>query len=148
MTELTVTRLLDASVERVWQALTDTHALVTWFWPTSFQTAVSASVAVGGTFRIASETASLAVSGRYLIVDRPHRLVFTWQWDGEAAESEVSIDLAAHGDKTELVVRHQKLANDTERDNHADGWNDCLDRLPAWLGLRIPPSHEAAPPEA
>ena len=133
MTELTITRMLDAPAERVWRAFTDPAALAAWFWPASFGTKATATVAVDGTYRIAAVSPAMAVSGRYLEVDPQHRLVFTWRWDGDATDSEVRIDLTAAGDKTELVVRHRRMISDAERDNHAQGWNDCLDRLPGWL---------------
>jgi uncharacterized protein YndB with AHSA1/START domain len=133
MTELTITRVLDAPAEKVWRAFTDPAALAAWFWPASFGTTATATVAVDGAYRIAAVTPAMAVSGRYLEVDPPHRLVFTWRWDGDTVDSEVRVDLTAAGDKTELVVRHRRLASDVDRDNHAQGWNDCLDRLPGWL---------------
>ena len=49
------------------------------------------------------------------------------------AASLVTIELTARGDDTDLDLRHERLANDDERDKHAQGWNDCLDRLPGWL---------------
>jgi len=74
------------------------------------------------------------VSGRYLTVERPGRLSFTWIWDGETEETLVSIDLAAAGDRTGLILTHGGFAEEAARDNHIVGWSDCLERLPGWLG--------------
>ena len=60
---------------------------------------------------------------------------FGWHWDGEDVTSSVTVTLTAGGDGTTLVVEHDGLA-DSEVDNHAKGWSDCLDRLPDWLAAR------------
>lgn len=130
MTSLRITRILPAPAERVWAALTRPEALAAWFWPPRLNPAVSTDPHPGGGYRI--EGAGLAVSGRYVEVDEPRRLVFTWQWDGDATESVVTIDLVAlGGGKTELSLVHDRLDGDEDRDNHLLGWNDCLDRLAA-----------------
>jgi hypothetical protein len=66
--------------------------------------------------------------------------VLTWQWDGEADESTVIIDLVALGDQTELTLVHDRLDGDQDRDNHLTGWNDCLDRLDPALQAPLTPS--------
>src|SRR5262245_3756170 len=53
--------------------------------------------------------------------------------DGDHAESLVTIDLADLGDTTELSLRHELLGDTQTGEDHAQGWSDCLDRLPAWL---------------
>jgi uncharacterized protein YndB with AHSA1/START domain len=75
----------------------------------------------------------MAVSGEYVAVDPPHRLVFTWVWDGEGDETLVTVDLAATADGTDLSLRHERFADDATAKSHAQGWDDCLDRLPGWL---------------
>ncbi len=74
----------------------------------------------------------IAISGRYATVRRAELLEFSWQWDSEDRVSAVTVTLAAKGTGTSVVVRHSGLA-DAEVANHAQGWSDCLDRLPACL---------------
>jgi uncharacterized protein YndB with AHSA1/START domain len=66
-------------------------------------------------------------------LEPPHRLVFTWRWHGEPEETLVTIDLAPAGGKTVMTLVHERFASEATRDSHAQGWHDCLDRLPAWL---------------
>ena len=33
------------------------------------------------------------------------------------------------------LLQHERFATGADRDNHAKGWSDCLDRLPAWLAI-------------
>jgi uncharacterized protein YndB with AHSA1/START domain len=133
MSSLHINRTLAADVERVWAAVTDADALAAWFWPSRLGPKVSADVRVGGSFRIDATLGGFAVSGTYHEVTPPTRLVMSWRWDGEADESVVTIELTARGESTELKLRHDRIASDEARDQHAQGWYDCLDRLGGWL---------------
>jgi uncharacterized protein YndB with AHSA1/START domain len=137
MSTLRISRTLSAPVDRVWSAFTDPEALMAWFWPQSLGPKVTADVRTGGRFRIDATSAGFAVTGVYREVSPPTRLVMTWLWDGDGtgndAESVVTIELTARGDHTDLDLRHEQFVADDERDAHAQGWNDCLDRLPGWL---------------
>jgi uncharacterized protein YndB with AHSA1/START domain len=128
-----ISRTLPAPPERVWAALTEAEQLQEWFWPSSFDTTVSTDARVGGRYRIASTTRSMAVSGEYLEVAAPHRLVLSWRWDGEETSSTVRIDVLGDERGSGLVLTHEGLAPDAVPD-HQQGWSDCLDRLPRHLG--------------
>jgi uncharacterized protein YndB with AHSA1/START domain len=129
MTTVAITRVFPAPPERVWIALTEPDALMAWFWPAKFETKVTADVRTGGSYRIESATAGMAISGQYLDVAPPLRLVMTWRWDADNTDSVVTIELAPVGDGTEMRLAHERLVDDESRDLHAQGWNDCLDRL-------------------
>ena len=137
MSELRISRTFDAPVDRVWAAFTGADALAAWFWPERLGPTVTVDVRVGGQFRIAATAAGFAVSGTYREVMPPTRLVMTWRWDGEDSDSLVTIDLTAHGQTTDLELRHEQLPSDESRDQHAHGWHDCLDRLPDWLSAPV-----------
>jgi uncharacterized protein YndB with AHSA1/START domain len=133
MTSVAITRIFAASPARVWTAFTDPDALAAWFWPAQLQTKATADVRTGGGYRIESVVGDMAISGHYREVTRPLRLVMTWRWDGEETVSLVTIELTPIESGTELRLRHEQLADDQERDQHEQGWNDCLDRLPSHL---------------
>jgi uncharacterized protein YndB with AHSA1/START domain len=138
MTSLRTSRMLPATVDRVWAALTEPDVLTAWFWPARLNPRVTVDLRAGGAWRI--ESTGPAVGGRYAEVSASHRLALTWQWDGEPAVSTVTIGLVARGDGTELTVAHDGLDDDEDRDNHVTGWNDCLDRLAALLQAPLTPS--------
>jgi uncharacterized protein YndB with AHSA1/START domain len=118
----------------LWQALTEPAALCTWFWPhEKFGTSAEADLRINGTFLIDAPKAGIGVSGRYLEVKPAERLVMTWRWKGEDDETLVTIDLSPDADRSQLTVRQGPFADDARRDQHAQGWADCLDRLPSWL---------------
>lgn len=133
MSTLRLTRVLPASPERVWQAFTDPVVLAAWFWPQRFATTVQADVRIGGRYVIDGPGAGMAVGGRYVSVEPPTRLAFTWRWQGAPEETLVTLQLAPAGDGTELTLVHERFVDDADRDAHAQGWSDCLDRLPDGL---------------
>jgi len=128
-------RLLDAAPETVWKALSTADGLLGWFWSPRLEPQIEVDLRVGGRYRIASSVIGRAVSGEYTVVQPPSLLGFGWQWNGEEHESAVTVALTRAGDGTSLVVTHRGLP-DSEIDNHAKGWSDCLDRLPDWLAAR------------
>jgi uncharacterized protein YndB with AHSA1/START domain len=132
MTDVIERRELSAAPDQVWLALTTADGLRGWFWPARFQTAVEADAREGGRYRIASPVADIAVAGEYTAVEPPGSLGFTWRWDGEDRESTVRIELVKSEAGTELTLTHSGL-DDDQVEQHAQGWSDCLDRLPEWL---------------
>ncbi len=133
LTTARLRRTLLAAPDRVWQALTDPAEIEAWFWPPSLAPKVRCDARPDGEVRI--ESAAMAVSGRFREVQAPHRLVFTWTWDGEAPQTLVTIGLSAvdNATATDLTLTHEGFSDQASRDDHVQGWSDCLDRLPAHL---------------
>ncbi|WP_431278383.1 SRPBCC family protein [Leifsonia poae] len=134
MTSIEITRTLKADRERVWRAFTDPAEFVAWFWPPPFASTGDMDARVGGSWRLVSHVAGMGLSGVFAAVDPPERLVFTWRWDGDPEETLVTVRLVAvPGGSTELTVLHENFATPADADSHAEGWSDCLDRLPSLL---------------
>jgi uncharacterized protein YndB with AHSA1/START domain len=127
-----------APPEPVFHAFADPVRLARWYWPPRFATRAEADLRPGGSYRLRStglpEGQNMGVGGRFIEVDPPSLLAMTWRWDGEEAESRVSISIRdIGGGVSEVTVVHDGLASADERADHADGWRSCLDRLPAYL---------------
>jgi uncharacterized protein YndB with AHSA1/START domain len=134
MSTINLTHTLPAPPDRVWRALTDPDALAAWFWPAArYGTVARVDLRPGGRYRIEGTAAGIAVSGEYLKVEVPQRLVFTWRWDGEDEETLVTIELVDSPTGCELRLLHERFLDEASRDGNATGWSDCLDRLPGWL---------------
>lgn len=131
MNGLTVDRRIVAPPDRVWRALTDPALLAAWFWPPRFETAVELDPREGGAYRIASGPAALAVAGTVVAIDPQRSLTLTWRWDGDDADTRVTIALTPDTAGTRVTVRHDGFADGETAARHVQGWNDCLERLSA-----------------
>jgi len=133
--KVVVERTLAASRERVFRAWTDPGLMEKWFSPMDKTTVgVEANVVEGGKYRIGmrgQDGVVSYVSGRYIEIEPPRRLVFTWAWETEppGVESLVTIEFFEQGDSTRLVLTHQKLETQQDRDSHRRGWEGCLQHL-------------------
>ena len=81
------------------------------------------------------------VSGRYIDVRRPRRLVFTYGWESNEAvgpgATRVEIDLERiSDDSTRLRLAHYELP-EAEIEAHLDGWRYFLDLLADRAGQRM-----------
>lgn len=143
---LRITRIFDATRERVFDAWASQDQFVQWMCPPGVEiTLCEIDVRPGGAWRIAGRHDGggriFASSGKYLEVKRPERLVFTWAHyaDGDYAkprghETTVRIELRALGNKTELTLIHGSFADTPSRDNHNAGWNGSFDKLETFFG--------------
>jgi uncharacterized protein YndB with AHSA1/START domain len=90
--------------------------------------------------------------GRYEVVERPHRLVFTWGWSDESmgvppGSSQVEVTFTeATGDATTLRLVHRGLGAGAQP-LHDDGWTRFLDRLTALTTHADPGSYPTETPE-
>jgi len=135
MAEAIVERLLPGAPERIWHALTDARELEEWFWPRSFALRAEYTPRAGTVWRFTAAATGLDVGGVVTAVDEIVRVEQTWRWDGDEHESVVTLQLVRpDGDGgTLLRVRHAGLRDDAEATSHREGWESCLDRLPAHL---------------
>ena len=129
-----IVRLMAASPEEIFDAWTDPESLAVWMAPGSVERAeVELEARVGGRFRIVmkSPDSDDVHTGEYLVLDRPHKLAFTWisaQTQGRATT--VSIELRRHGKgQTELTLVHEDLPDETAAGRHRSGWEDILEKL-------------------
>ena len=146
-----IRRTFSAPREVVFRAWTEPEHLKRWFAPSDdYSTPViEVDLRVGGRYRIgmlrpdggacgprSEGTASGAgvkyVSGIYQVIQPFDKLVFTWAWETigmMADETRVTVEFFDQGRQTEVVLTHERLPNQEQRDRHAHGWNGCLDRL-------------------
>jgi uncharacterized protein YndB with AHSA1/START domain len=87
----------------------------------------------GGIFRSAVNATHIA-RGEFLAVEPPHRVVFTWGWEGEEStvppgSSTVEVTLTPAGERTTVRLIHRDLPSPEHADSHTTGWNHYLARL-------------------
>ena len=45
----------------------------------------------------------------------------------------MTVRFEAHDEDTEIIIVHERIASDTIRQSHDEGWRGCLDGLDAYL---------------
>lgn len=135
-TSLRVSRVINASPARVFDAWTEPDQLKQWSSPEGGYTVedVQVDLTVGGRYRIGMVTPDgnrIAAYGVYRKIERPKRLVYTWDWDGEAplGETLVTVEFNDLGGSTEVVINHERFPNAEAKQGHEDGWTSCLNKL-------------------
>ncbi len=76
-------------------------------------------------------------TGKYVEVDPPRRLVFTWCTTAtDGATTLVTIELAAEGQSaTNLKLTHERLPHTQALKDHRRGWEGCLAQLERRVGV-------------
>jgi uncharacterized protein YndB with AHSA1/START domain len=121
---------LPAPIEDVYAAWTQPAAMARWLAPMG-SVEVEADVRVGGRFRVVmiGDGMTIQHTGEYLTIEPPRRLSFTWQSPYTGAEpSVVTVTLTADGDRTRLLLLHERLPEDAAV-SHRGGWGAILRRL-------------------
>ncbi len=137
---LTMNRSFKHSKQDVYDAWTNSEALVKWFAPTSdFTTIVhELNLKVGGHYRIEMvepDGTIHAIHGEYVALNPFDQIVFTWEWesDEQHVNSLVTIDLIEKNGLTEMSLVHEKLASQESVELHSEGWMGCLAQLEAYF---------------
>ncbi|TWD73331.1 uncharacterized protein YndB with AHSA1/START domain [Kribbella amoyensis] len=136
-TDIRIERVLKATISKVYDAWTRADLLVRWYCPNpALELTVDADVRVGGDYVVTM--GPYIVRGRYLEVEPPHRLAFTWKWDSDDGETtRVQVDLAEVEDGTRLRLTHTGFATAESATNHQQGWEPELDRLADLLAASV-----------
>ena len=86
----------------------------------------------GGEKSTVAEDYEWIMTGEFLEVDRPQRLVFTWNVnhpDEPANEERVTIDFNEVADGTEVVITHEGILSGKLRDGTEHGWTTLVKSL-------------------
>ena len=138
---LTMTRQIKASAERLYDAWTKPELMKKWFHPAKDWTTPVAEndLRVGGDWWIQMAKPDGVTRypgvGKYKVLDRPNKLVFTWHpFAAEDYETVVTILLKKVSDGvTELTLIHEGLRNEADKVDHNGGWVGCLGVLAGFV---------------
>jgi uncharacterized protein YndB with AHSA1/START domain len=126
---------IKASAERVFEALTNPEQRVKWWGAEGrFQTThMESDLRPGGKWRMSGVGVGgrpFTVAGVYRAIERPRLLIFTWlpDWQPDATESLVRLDLVEKDGVTLVRLTHSGLVSEASRESHR-GWPQIL----AWL---------------
>lgn len=135
---LVITKIIPASPERLFAAWTEPEQLKKWWGPESV-TCIEAEVdlRVGGHYRIGNQFPDgnvVWISGRFLVIDAPRKLVYSWQVGTNSHEELVTVSFNSIGDgNTEITVTHERIPDKAARDSHEQGWFGCFSKLASYV---------------
>ena len=136
---LTLSRHFDAPPDKVFDAWTSPD-WGDWLPPRGATCKVTAiDPRSGGQFEAAMwmpDGRQIVVSGTYRKVQRPERLVFTWQGSCFNAATLVTLTFRAEGDGTLMTLRQQGFDQNAMRAGFESGWSGeggSFDKLAAFL---------------
>jgi uncharacterized protein YndB with AHSA1/START domain len=129
-----IRRRLRARAEQIFDLWTKPDLMVRWMspFPGAVVCQASCDPRPGGAFSLVMSSAesSRVVSGAYVHVDRPRKLVFTWIGPlTNNVNTLVTVELNPRGDETDLVLTHERLPTSAIHEGHAKGWGHILDHL-------------------
>jgi glutathione S-transferase len=131
-TMLQITRVFDASPERVFDAWLSRH-WADWIGPHGIRGEITElNPSVGGRYRVVMHQEGRApypVQGVYRVIERPHKLVFTWIWEDDWIETLVTLTFHAEGNGTTMTLRHEGFATPERCQQHQQGWTNSLENL-------------------
>lgn len=133
---LECTRFIPAPPEKLFDAWLDPGMLSRFMRPGENMTVPEATTnpKVGGQFMILMRVGDqdMPHTGTYKTIDRPDRLVFTWESAASTIEdSTVTIDFEAAEGGTNVRLEHVRFPSEEIRDNHKGGWTRILETLAA-----------------
>jgi uncharacterized protein YndB with AHSA1/START domain len=116
-----------ASPETVWEFFVDPEKLVRWKGMTA-----ELDPRPGGTY-LCEVIPGHTARGKYVELDPPRRLIFTWGWESQEGvppgSSTIEVVLTPEGDGTSLHFVHRDLPSAEAAESHAHGWDHYLPRL-------------------
>lgn len=120
---------INAKPETVFSFLTEPAKLRKWF-----VSEATTDLRPGGTYRLVMADPQYVASGKYVTIEPPNRLVYTWGWEGDdsptpVGTSTVEITLKPDGTGTLLKLTHYGFGTEESRNSHDHGWGKYLDRL-------------------
>jgi uncharacterized protein YndB with AHSA1/START domain len=139
MTSITLVRRIAARPTIVFEALSTSEGMASWFGPDDVPVlSARADPRVGGGFQVRFRTSDgqeHECAGQFLEVVRPERIVLSWQWTSGGVPQErervsrLELLLRAIDTGTELTLIHAALFDEVSARSHEGGWGGALDKL-------------------
>lgn len=133
-----IRRLVWGRPEQAFKAWTEPEQLIKWWGPSHVKCPqCEIDLQVGGKYRIANllpDGSTIWIIGQFLRIERPGLLSYSWlsgadpQFETDAKER-VTVRFIDKGQKTEIIIEHNHIGDQTTHANHTMGWNGCLDGI-------------------
>ncbi len=129
-----IRRRVRAGAEQIFDLWTKPDLMVRWMspFPGTVDCKARCDLRPGGAFSLVMSSAEAIreVSGTYVQIDRPRKLVFTWTGPlTNNVNTLVTLELIPRGDETDLVLTHERLPTPAIHEGHTRGWGHIFDHL-------------------
>jgi uncharacterized protein YndB with AHSA1/START domain len=128
--------VVGAPRERIFRAITEPAELAKWWGPRGFTTpGIDLDLRVGGRYRFTMQPPGggpFHLSGEFLEIDPPGRLVYTFCWDEpdpDDRQTVVRLSLAGVAGGTQVSLSQGEFATEARLALHRGGWTDSLEKL-------------------
>ena len=143
---LSLSRQINAPIERVFNAWTEADMLCRWFGPENFTVSrIDIDCRTGGSYKIellSPDNTPILHWGEYIVVDKPNQLVFTWILENQDCQGSAGkkgntlVDLKftpINNHATEILLIHEKLPDKESYEGHLFGWESSFQSLQSIL---------------
>lgn len=124
-----IERTYNASIETVWQAITDKNKMKQWYFDLA---EFKAEVGFEFSFTGGPPERSYLHLCKVTEVVTGKKLTYSWRYDGNEGNSFVTFELFGEGNNTKLKLTHKGLETfpatnpDFAKENFVAGWNDII----------------------
>ena len=129
---LKIEKQLSCTTEAAFKAWTTPASMAAWYSPMGESNIPVHDLTVGGAYQIdmIGEDAVHVHRGKFMEIDPPQKLVFTWTSDGTGQkETLVTITFVHNDEGTLLTLVHEDFAETEMVEKHTGGWSVILDKL-------------------
>jgi len=141
--QITINRIFQAPIELLFQMWTDPVQMKKWYSPETMTTPnVEVDLKLNGKYAITmayENKTTTTVRGTYKEIIFPTKLVFTWKWDDNDLETEVTMLLRSISEKqTELTLIQTGFIKELSLEDqnktysltdHYNGWSTAFNKL-------------------
>ena len=130
-----IERTFDAPAEDVFDAWTSEEVIARWFRPAKGWREADAEVdlRVGGNIRVVMRTPDgepVKAGGEYTLIERPHRLAFTWTFEDDPSnEQMIELEFTERDGVTTVLFVNSDISEARRRDAQYEGWSTCFDEM-------------------
>jgi uncharacterized protein YndB with AHSA1/START domain len=144
--QVVITKIFSAPIESVFDAFVEPSKMMHWYSPENMTTPRAESdLREGGSYAVTmvyndTPDHEETVRGVYKEIQKPNKLRFSWQWDGQDDETEVTVELRKlSNNQTELTLTHAGFEEKEYQKgfalaDHQQGWNSAFNRLEVLMG--------------
>jgi len=136
--KVNVSKIINAPIEKVFNAWLNTDTLSQFMLPMPGMPnpKTESDPRVGGSFSIYMQVGEKEIphTGKYIEIEHPTKLVFTWISPFSIDGSIVTLHLKSIDENaTSIELTHVKFPDEESRSNHEGGWRNILEMLDAIL---------------